>query len=597
MLLTQVLTTLIQSYCNLNVAYPPDNSAVIQNNDEFDFIVVGAGSAGSVVANRLTEVADWRVLLIEVGSNPPVESEIPALFTTLLNSKYDWSYKTEESDFACQGMANNQCVWAKGKMLGGSSSINAMYYVRGNKWDYDNWEKVGNPGWGYDDVLKYFKKLENVNDPRVTPGVHGNDGYMRLSYTSNSTYFHASAIERMIREAAMEEGLPLVEDCSSNTRSCVTESLFTIKEGTRMSTAKAYLASVRERENLVLMKESTVTKLLIDERKRVYGVEVHVNGKFIKVLSKKEVIVSAGSIASPQLLMLSGIGPKKDLEDLGIGVVNELKVGYNLQDHIFLNNYYAKLNLPDDAPEIDTDPMYSYLTRRNDIFSTPLSPSLLFTSTNGRSDRPNVQFHFWNASPKNPFLAAFFASLNFKPEFTSHLINANQHLHLVSLLVKLIRPLSRGRVTLSSSNPFVAPKIINGYLTEDEDVRVLIDGTKLATRMIKSKALNGSVYTVPVPKCDKFDSESDQFYECYIRHFVSTVYHAAGTCKMGPKSDPDAVVDATLKVHGVDGLRVADASIMPIIVSGNTNIPTIMIGEKVSDMIKEEWLKEIHSEL
>jgi choline dehydrogenase-like flavoprotein len=588
-----LLSTLVRSYCQLNVEYPADRSATIEDEDEFDFIVVGAGSAGSVIANRLSEVTRWRILLIEAGPDPPIESEIPALYSAMIHTKYDWYYRTERSEIACLAMVNNQCVQPKGKMLGGSSSINAMFYVRGNEGDYDRWRAAGNPGWSYKDVLKYFKKLEHVDDPRTLSGIHGRDGPQHANYVSKETYYHTQTVERMIREAAVEEGLPSVDDCTSNVRPCVTEPLFTVdKAGTRTSAAKAYLASAKERQNLVIMKESLATKLLIDEEeKRVYGVEVHVNGKFVQVRSRKEVIVSAGSIASPQLLMLSGIGPKEHLESLGIHVTSDLKVGYNLQDHIYLSNFYAKLNLSDDPPPMETDPLYLYLTRRNDTFAVPLRPpSLLFANSENGTARPNIQFHFRSSPRKNPFVTSYLNSLNFKPEITRAAVALNRDHHLLSMYVKLIQPKSRGRVALSSSNPFVTPVITNGYLTEREDVKVLIEGVKLAARMMRSKAIGSVPYTLPVPECDKLAVESDAFYECYIRHFTITVYHMVGTCKMGPKSDAEAVVDAALKVYGVRGLRVADASVMPTIVSGNSNVPTMMIGEKASDMIKKEWL-------
>lgn len=566
----------------------------------YDFIVVGAGSAGSAIANRLTEVHDWKVLLIEAGSDPPIESEIPAFTSLLSGSKHDWSYMTERSDIACQAMVNKQCLWPKGKMLGGSSSMNGMYYVRGNEEDYNDWQKAGNPGWAYKDVLKYFKKLEDVSEPRVTPGIHGQNGYLHAEYMFNVTSYHTPLVEKLIAEAAVELGIPFIEDCSSNVRTCITIPLFTMKYGRRMSAAKAYLASIKERDNLLVMKKAVATKLLIDEERRVYGVEVYVNGKFVNLLSKKEVIVSAGSIGSPQLLLLSGIGPREDLEKLGIRLVNDLKVGYNLQDHVYLNNYFAHLNLPDDSYAALTDPMYFYLTRRSEALSRSCNPPLLFASVSNTTleDRPNIQFHFWNSPPKNPIIADYLRTLNYKREIVHSFLEANQHRHLLSFHVKLLRPKSRGRVTLSSSDPLAAPKVINGYFSDEEDVKTLIEGMKLADKMMKSNSfqkLGSKRYTLPVAECDRFDGNSDQFYECYIRHFANTVYHAVGTCKMGPKSDPSAVVDASLKVHGIDGLRVADASIMPTILSGNINVPTIMIGEKAADMMKEEWLKKTSS--
>lgn len=599
LLLTQLLTTLVKSYCDLNPEYPEDQSSKVTDNDEYDFIVVGAGSAGSAIAGRLSEIPEWRVLLIEAGPDPPVESAIPALWPVMLGSKYDWFYKFKSTEYACRGMRNHECTLPRGKMLGGSSALNAMFYVRGNAKDYDHWEALGNTGWGSDDVLKYFKKLERADEPQMDPEVHGHDGYMNVENAPKQSVYNVSYLRDIIKRAAAEVNHQNVNDHAAGMKTGIYEIPFTTKQGTRMSSARAYLVPVKDRKNLVVMKESLVTKLLVDESKRVYGVEVFSMGKHKNILSKKEVIVSAGGINSPQLLMLSGIGPAEHLQSLGIRVVNDLKVGYNLQDHIFLLNFYAKVNVSV-APFAETDPFYYYLSRRNDLFALSFLDLLLFSDTrkDQPDDYPDLEFHFFGSPPGNQFVAAYLESVNLKTDLIKEVVVKNRDSYLISFLPKLLRPLSRGRVFLSTSSPFVAPGIENGYLVEEEDVNTLVRGMKLCLKMMKSKAFeNSEVFMLPVEECDRFAKDSDEYFGCYVRHFISTVYHSSGTCKMGPSSDPDAVVDPRLKVYGVSGLRVADASIMPFIVSGNTNIPTIMIGEKAADMIKEDWLSQRHTEL
>lgn len=594
LLLTQLFSTLVKSYCELASTYPPDDSDLVfhaADNVEYDFIVVGAGSAGATIANRLTEIAEWTVLLIEAGSDPPIESDIPNMAGMLHGTQYDWNYRVESSKFSCRSMRDRQCFWPRGKMLGGCSSINAMLYVRGHPKDYDHWERLGNPTWNYKNVLHYFKRLERVNSSRMQPDVHGYDGYVNVEDYEKSSDYDYENLREMLAAGAAQLGYPYVEDYCATPKSSLTMVPGTLKNGVRWSTAKAYLSSIVDRPNLVLMKNARVTRLLIDNTKRVYGVEVLWQGHLKNVACKREVILSAGSVNSPQILMLSGIGPKEHLQQLGIPVVEDLKVGYNLQDHAIVLDSFLKLNLPRHRV-LETDALYNYLTKRTDMGSLKLANTMMFVDTlNRMRDYPDIQLYFFSFYPRNKFLRRFFVNMNLNPEIIDEIETENQEADLIQVVPALLRPKSRGQILLASSDPLVAPRIISGYLTEPEDVKTLTRALRLVKQLSETSALrNVSLFEPYVEECATLEVYSDAYYECRIRNLDATIYHPVGTCKMGPHYDPDAVVSPRLSVRGVRGLRVVDASVMPFIVSGNTNIPTIMIGEKAADFIKEEWI-------
>ncbi|KAK7604626.1 hypothetical protein V9T40_005812 [Parthenolecanium corni] len=588
LMFTQLITTLTNSYCDIYPPYPPDQSSrVLNGKEKFDFIVVGAGSGGSAVATRLSEIPHWNVLLIEAGQDPPAESNIPSFQPNILNSTYDWNFKTESSEKACRSSKNKQCLWPKGKMLGGCSSNNGMFYIRGLAQDYDDWRKLGNPGWGFKDVLKYFKKLENVNVRNSVKEFHGYDG--PVSVEEGSKRENYLAVEKIIQNAALELGLPTQHDFAATMKSGSISLWVNVKNGSRASTANAYLVPARDRKNLIVMKEALVTKLLIDNQKLVYGVEVYKNGELRNITCTKEVILSAGAINSPKIMMLSGVGPQEHLTEHGIPTIADLKVGYNLQDHIMIGNFYLKSNFQA-PPSGEYDYFYNYLTRRTQLDS--LQATMIFIDTlNSSIDFPDVQFHIFNEIlvPKLSWLDT--TGLN--EEFMYWIDSMRGWTDVSGIWPTLLRPKSAGRVLLRSANFVDPPKLVHGYLEHDEDVKTLIRGIRFIEKLMKTNALrNASLLIASTEECNKFEAESDQRYECYIRNFCITVYHVAGSCKMGPKEDRDAVVDPRLKVYQVKGLRVADSSIMPNIVSGNTNMPTIMIGEKAADLIKEDWFKQ-----
>ncbi|XP_065221634.1 glucose dehydrogenase [FAD, quinone]-like [Planococcus citri] len=603
LLFTHLLSTLIQSYCGINTVYSADRSAdIIQTNDEFDFIVVGAGSAGPALANRLSEISSWKILLIEAGPDPPIESDIPAIFLTLLGSKYDWNYKAEKSEKSCRSMINKQCLWPRGKFLGGCSSINGMLYVRCHSKDYDNWESLGNPGWNYENVLKYFKKLEIFNSDSMEKEAHGYEGYVNVENFPDGDLLGNRFDKDLLVRLYNELGLPFVGDMSAKQKSGVTIIPGTVKNGVRQNTAKAYLAPIKDRKNLSVMKETLVTKVLIDNNKKVYGVEVFRNNVHAKIIAKKEVILTAGALNSPQLLMLSGIGPRDHLKDLNIPLINDLKVGYNLQDHIFLTNLLAKVTVKESKEVSPLDLLYSYLSKRTEFASVSTLDTMAFADTlNTTDDYPDIQVHHFDYLVKTDALRGYLRSANFPVELIEKFEKVNEKHYMIQFLPTLLRPKSTGRIMLNSNNAVEQPKIITGYLTEYEDIKTLIRGVKLIHKLANTTTFKSCCEFVeiqPLNDCKNLKPATDEYYECLIRNFAQTVYHPVGTCKMGPESDKDAVVDARLRVYGVKGLRVADASIMPKIVNGNTNLPVIMIGEKAADLIKEDWHDDLnHKEL
>lgn len=611
LLYTTLITTLAQQSCNIAGKYPTDKGADIAAAaaDVFDFIVVGAGSAGAVVAGRLSENPLWKVLLIEAGPDPPIESDIPMFFFTSVGSNYDWKYRTERSGTNCLGMRDEQCSWPRGKMLGGSGSMNAMMYVRGNRRDYDRWKSVGNEGWGYDDLLPYFKKLENyqvVTNGGRNERVHGYEGPQPIGRHNESPVSRqVTKLRKIIHDGAAEAGLPLMDDAEIDQRTGSVVMPLIVKDGVRINPARAFLPA--DRPNLYLMRNTLVTRLLVSEqvvddggKRSVYGVEISRQGVLKNITCRKEVIVSAGSVNSPQLLMLSGIGPEEHLRNLGINVVANLAVGKNLQDHTYFLGFplAVKNSLISEADEANPlDMIYQYLLRRTDLGGTGLVSSAFYVNTTEAGlFHPEIQVLFFNFPHKSPFLISTMNGLNLKSKFIDKMASINFDHHLVAALPNLMRPFSRGEILLKSTNPFEHPRIKAGYFDDRRDIETMIGGIRFLERWIKTDPMkdNFDLADVSTEACLKFDKYSDDYWECMLRTYSSTVYHPVGTCKMGPDTDREAVVDDRLKVRGISGLRVVDASIMPYEITGNTHIPTMMIGEKASHMIAEDWSEMDH---
>ncbi|MEZ9648617.1 MULTISPECIES: GMC family oxidoreductase [unclassified Vibrio] len=525
----------------------------------FDYVVVGAGSAGCAIASRLSEDQDVSVLLLEAGGrdwNPWIHIPV-GYFKTMHNPSTDWCYLTDRDE----GIDNRQLQWPRGKVLGGSSSLNGLLYIRGQKEDYNDWASLGNEGWSYDDVLPYFKMSECQS--RGKDKYHGVDGPLKVS----DLRLKRDIAERFV-EAAQEVGIPWNDDFNGENQEGVGYFQQTAFNGLRCSSAKAFLTSARKRHNLTILTHAHTSKLDIVD-KTAKGVEFFCNGKAMYVSAAKEIIVSAGAIGSPQILQLSGVGNRAELEAVGVDCVHHLPgVGENLQDHLQIRLVYktscTTLNDELRTPLHKLTVGVKYALFRKGPLTLAASQVCIFTQSSSDLTRPDIQFHMQPLSAD-------------KPGEGVHPFSA------FTTSVCQLRPESRGRVKITSKDYSVHPSIQPNYLSHPKDKAVAINAIKVAREITDASPLSSVISEEFVPG-SKYQTD-EQLLEAATKYSQS-IYHPVGTCKMG--NDAMAVVDNELKVHGLKSLRVADASIMPIIVSGNTNAPSIMIGEKCAAMIKKE---------
>ncbi|XP_049784926.1 glucose dehydrogenase [FAD, quinone]-like [Schistocerca cancellata] len=604
-LFAQLLATLLHAQCMLGdrSAYPPDTARPLP---EYDFVVVGAGSAGATVAARLSENPDWSVLLLEAGGDPPPTSDVPRLFPTLQKTEADWQFETEPDPRACRAHRGGRCAWPRGKALGGSSVLNWMVHVRGPVQDYDAWAALGNDGWSYRDVLPFFRKSQDVEAEELrrrphAAAVHGTGGGLRVSKFGPDDPF-----VRTLSDAAREAGQKVVDDFNSDGYLGFTNNFGTVRNGTRWNVAKAFLVPAKSRQNLHVLKHAHVTKVLVDPAtKKAYGVQYLKDGNVREVKVAKEVVVSAGAVNTPQVLMLSGIGPKEHLEELGIPVVKDLRVGYNLQDHtIYTGLAYLIENSERDLERKKNQVLqgaFEYLTNRTGILSdTGLTSYQGFVRTDSAPDDDetysDIQYHYARFEPTfKEWMEAFLEAGSYGDEYRTALRLLAERHDVVLVLPTLLGPTSRGRVSLRSRDPADPVVIEAGYYSDPRDFDNMLAGIRLAHRLGTTEAMRRAgvlVRDVPVAACAGLPPLTDQYWRCAIPHLTTTLYHPAGTAKMGPAADPDAVVDPRLRVHGVRGLRVADASVMPLVVRGNTNVPSVMIGEKCAHMVAEDWRQQ-----
>ncbi|SLN45083.1 Alcohol dehydrogenase [acceptor] [Falsiruegeria litorea R37] len=529
-----------------------------------DFLIVGAGSAGCVLANRLSENPANRVILLEAGGrdiNPWIHVPV-GYFKTLHNPNTDWCYKSEPDP----GLNNRSLDWPRGKTLGGSSSINGLLYVRGQKEDYDRWAQRGNRGWGYDDVLPLFKRSEaheNGEDEN-----HGGDGGLAVSLIRAK-----SEISEAFIEAAVEMGVPRTDDYNGAEQEGAGYFHQTAKGGFRCSSARAFLNPAKKRPNLEVITHAHTEELIFDpeDDKRVIGVRYSSKGQThdLHLNPGGEVILSAGAIGSPQILELSGIGRGDVLQKAGVALRHELPgVGECLQDHLQIRLVYeVNSQTLNDAINRFVPRMgigLNYVLFRKGPMSLGASQVCIFAKSMEGLETPDIQFHFQPLSAD-------------KPGIEMHPFSG------ITSSVCQLRPESRGHIHIASPRAADYPKIVPNYLSATADQLCAIRAVKFARAMTETKALSPFIVREHVPNNNPQTDE--ELLDC-ARNISQTIYHPTSTCRMG--NDGLAVVDDRLRVHGVAGLRVADASIMPDIVSGNTNAPTIMIGEKASDMILED---------
>ena len=528
----------------------------------FDYVIVGAGAAGCAIAARLTEDPAVTVCLLEAGGDGrSALIRAPAGIALLLPTRlHNWAYKTVPQ----KGLNGRRGYQPRGKALGGSSAINAMLYVRGHRWDYDHWSTLGNRGWSYEEVLPFFRRAEN-NEVFDGP-YHGKGGPLNVAAQLNPSSLNAQFLA-----AAALNGIPNIADCNGESQPGSLMYQVTQRNGERCSAARAYLEPNRARSNLEVLTGATCAKLLFDAG-RATGVAYYAgsSGSLAEVRARREVVLCAGAFGSPQLLMLSGIGPAEELARHGIAVRRHLPgVGRNLQDHI---DYIQSYRAPGDSDTIGLSPrglariargVLEWRRTRTGLITTVFAESGAFLMSSPEIEVPDLQLIFVIGIADDH----------------------NRRLHLghgFSCHVTVLRPLSRGAVTLRSADPRAGPLIDPAFLQDERDLALLMRGARIQRAILESKPFDPyrGAMLYPVAKGDERALEQD------IRNRADTQYHPSGTCKMGPDGDPMAVLDPQLRVRGVGGLRVADASIMPTLIGGNTNAPSVMIGEKAAEMIR-----------
>ena len=476
--------------------------------------------------------------------------------------------------------------------------MNGMLYFRGMKHDFDEWAAAGNDGWSYDEVLDYFKKSEDfrprTNEKDLQFFYHGSGGPLTVQRMESLD------LARTLLSAAKEAGHTELDDINGPTQLGFAHLHGTVINGTRCSAAKAFLGPVKNRKNLHVIKNSKVTRIVIDPiGKEAKTVEFRSrDDKHQQVRIKKEAILSAGTINSPQLLMLSGIGPEAHLKEFGVKVIKDLKVGENLQDHfVFLGSLCSirSSEKMQSNPLSSLDASYEYLTRRTGALTTFYGTTVSgFIKTKFvLEDRPDIQILVFGILANDTNGLAIFGNLfGLTDETILSLEEMSKEHDVVVMAPMLSRPSSRGKILLRSANPSDYPKIYAGYLTSTKDVDTMLEGIYATVGIMETDVMrrrDARRRKLFVNACEGLEFDTKSYWECMLRNIGGSAFHAVGTCKMGPGSDPEAVVDPKLKVHGVKGIRVADASIMPLIVGTPTYATTIMIGEKAADMIKTDW--------
>ncbi|KYM82658.1 Glucose dehydrogenase [acceptor] [Atta colombica] len=650
-------STILETIHHFFAGFPPFND-LVQDKDaapgrhylSFDFLVIGAGSAGSVIANRLTENPDWNVLLLEEGKDEIFLTDIPFLAPILHITDYAHVYKGKlrpQDPYGrggyCLSMVDGRCKVVTGKAIGGTSVMNFMIYSRGSPADYNGWEALGNPGWSYKDVLPYFIKSERCKLIDKDVRYHGYEGYLDVM-----TPPYATPLKERFLKAGQELGYELI-DYNGDRFIGFSTVQANLQNGHRVSASKAFLRPIRDRTNFYLSKLSTVTKIVINpQTKKAEGVQFVKDHKTYFVSTTKEIILCAGTLGSPQLLMLSGIGPKEHLNSLGIDVIEDLPVGFNLQDHVsmsaltflvnesvtiieprlvsnpvnfvkYLTEGNGPLTIPGGAEALafvntktnnymkktqKEKSKFNYIQRVNthkydkqytvpNITSITISRNKIYPNTNklSENDFPDVELVLGASSLAGDVSGSYRSLLGLTEEFYMEVYGDYKGFDSFMIVPVLLQPKSRGRLTLRSSDPGDSPIVDINYYGHEDDLNTMVQAIKIAIEVASTKAFkhfNTTMLPVPFPGCKHVAFKSDAYWACVSRHVSTTLGHYVGTCRMSTRRN-SGVVDHRLRVHGIDGLRVVDASVMPTIIAGHPNAPVYMIAEKASDMIKENW--------
>ncbi|XP_078033752.1 glucose dehydrogenase [FAD, quinone] isoform X2 [Augochlora pura] len=540
----------------------------------YDFIVIGGGTAGSTVASRLSDAPQWKVLVLEAGPDAPPGTNVPSMVAMFLGSVIDWQYRTVNEQNACLATGGT-CSWPRGKNLGGTSAHNGMMYTRGHAKDYNNWAAMGNTGWSWEEVLPYFTCSENNTEiNRVGRKYHRTDGLLNVG-----RFPWRPAISDDILAAAAERGYPLSEDLNGDQYTGFTVAQTMNKNGVRQSASTAFLQPFRYRRNLQVALNATATKIIVENGKAV-GVQYIQGGQLRVARANREVIVSGGAVNSPQLLLLSGIGPKEHLRAVNVSLVKDLPgVGENLQNHVSFTVSYT-IDEPNEFDLTWAAALEYVAFQRGPMSSTGLSQLTgIIPSSYTTPDHPDLQF----------FFGGYQAACSITGELGALMDNGPRG---ISISPTNLQPRSRGTLRLASNDPLAKPVIHGNYLSDPLDVAILVEGIQIALTFANTTAMrnyNMTLANTPLPACSQYRFLSNEYWGCAVRQDTGPENHQAGSCKMGPASDPMAVVDPQLRVHGIRGLRVADTSIMPQVISGNTAAPAIMIGERAAAFIKADW--------
>ncbi|XP_047529775.1 ecdysone oxidase-like [Vanessa atalanta] len=547
------------------------NQAIVNDSDEYDFIIVGGGSAGSVIADRLSECPQYKVLVIEAGDDPPIESVVPSIFAFLPRTKCDWNYTSVNDNRTAQTHASKSLNLTSGHVLGGGSSMNYMFYVRGCQNDYDSWARsVNDSSWRYSEVHPFFIKSERLENKEILNSqyrdYHGVNGFLGVTRGEDRDE------TRKYLDAFKELGHRVLLDINGNSTLGYTIPLFTIANNMRQTTALTNLGRNKHRPNLHVLKKTLVTKILFDENNNAIGVNALTEGdELIAITANREVIISAGAINTPKLLMLSGIGPKNHLQSLNIQVRSDLPVGMNYQDHPII---FAAIKMEESQ------------TRPPPSDPHKPSPSFIgYVALNDSSTCPDYQaVHFiFPSNSELPYQLCIF-NFGFDETVCRNLIKASNNRNILLANLSILRPKSRGRVLLRSTHPKDPPLVHAEIFSDETDLTDLTDYLEDYLKVLNTtyfKDVNAEFVDLELEQCEGLNFGSREYWRCYVECTMSTMFHYSGTCAMG------SVVDGHLRVLNVSRLRVGDTSVMPVITSGNTNVPVIMIAEKLSHMIKQ----------